>query len=398
MWRPGWGWTAAAWLAWSGLATGLGVYAFFHPVSHTVYPIYATAARLWWTGQDIYHPAVEFYRYSPLFAITLTPIALLPDAWGGALWKALNCLGFAAALAVWARHALPARLSRDQLAALLLLAVPLSLHSAYIGQANLTMLSLLLLGLAAAANGRWNWAAGCLAGATLIKGYPLALALVLMALYLRRLPLRFLAALALGLLLPFATQWPEVVAGQYANWFAHLRESTGILRERLRSIDHLFVLYGRPLPPGVFAQLGVIAGAVVPALAALEARWAPDRRALLTRVWLLFSAWAVLFGPATESCTYVVMAPAIAWAVVDAYLRPTWPVTRLLLVASLLMMGPLVTDLFGPAVRAFANYHGSQAVGALLFLAHLLAQTGRRPGQTASAEPAPGSEPLRPAA
>ena len=42
--------------------------------------------------------------------------------------------------------------------------------------------------------------------ATLIKGYPLALALLLAGLYPRRFPLRYLAALAAGLLLPFARE------------------------------------------------------------------------------------------------------------------------------------------------------------------------------------------------
>ena len=37
-------------------------------------------------------------------------------------------------------------------------------------------------------------------------------------------------------------------------------------------------------------------------------------------------------------------------------------------------MGPLVTDLFGPTIRNFANEHGSQPVGALLFLAYLVAE------------------------
>lgn len=372
---PGWGWTAAACLVWGGLAAGFAVYAFFHPASHTVYNVYAPAARLWWAGQDIYVPTVEHYRYSPLFAVAITPFALLPDSWGGALWKALNCVGFAAALVFWARRVLPARLSPSEQAVLLLLALPLSLHSMYIGQANLTMLSLLLVGLAAAGRDRWNWAAGCLAGATLIKGYPLALALILVGLYPRRFTLRFLAFLIIGLLLPFLTQWPSVVAAQYASWLQHLGASTEIMRERLRSIDHLFVLYDRPLSPAVFALIGLVAGLAVLALAWLEARRSAEGRELLTRVCLLFAGWVVLFGPATEACTYVVMAPAIGWALVEVYRRPAWRVTRLLLIACLLMMEPLGTDLFGPAVRTFANAHGCQPIGALLFLGYLLAQT-----------------------
>jgi hypothetical protein len=373
-----WTWTKAAWLVWGAVLLVVAVHGFYHPQTHTVYPVYALASRLWWAGENIYVPTIEHYRYSPLFAVAMTPLALLPDCWGVALWKVLNCLIYAAALGVWARRVLPVALSRTELAWMFLLALPLSLHSMYIGQANLLMIAALLFGLAAAAKERWNLAAGFLAAATLVKGYPLALALVLMALYPRRFGLRYLAALALGLLLPFLTHRPTVVAGQYAAWLSHIQDSTGIMRERQRAVDYLFRIWDYPLSQLRFAALELLGGAAVLGLAWFQ-RWrSGDPRELFTRIGLLFSVWVALVGPATESCTYVVMAPAIAWALVDAFQRRTWTVTKVWLVASLLLMGPLVTDLFGPTIRNYANEHGSQPIGALLFLGYLLAQTWRR--------------------
>jgi hypothetical protein len=40
----------------------------------------------------------------------------------------------------------------------------------------------------------------------------------------------------------------------------------------------------------------------------------------------LTCGWMVLLGPATESCTYVLFAPAMAWVVLEAYLVavPAW--------------------------------------------------------------------------
>src|SRR5437868_7046915 len=122
-------WLAFAWLAWAGLAMGLAVLAFFHPYAHTVYPIYAPAARRSWTGEDIYVRLLDYYRYSPLFAIFITPFTLLRDGWGGSLWKAFNIAVYAAGVGAACRHLLPARLTRNQRAALWLLALPLSLHS-----------------------------------------------------------------------------------------------------------------------------------------------------------------------------------------------------------------------------------------------------------------------------
>ena len=66
----------------------------------------------------------------------------------------------------------------------------------------------------------------------------------------REFSLRFLVALAVGLALPFAAQSPAMAASQTASWFAHLADSArGFLRERLRSVDHLFAVYGVELAP-----------------------------------------------------------------------------------------------------------------------------------------------------
>jgi hypothetical protein len=388
-WKRG-DWLAFAWLTWAVLAAVFAVIAFFHPYAHTVYPIYAPAARRWWTGEDIYVRLLDYYRYSPLFAILITPFTLLPDCWGGSLWKAFNIGVYAAGLGAACRHLLPARLTRNQRAAVWLLALPLSFHSMYNGQANLIMLGTILLGLSAGARGQWNRAALWVALSTLVKGYPLALALVLCALYFRQFALRYILFLAVGLLLPFATQPPDVVAQQYASWVRHLGASTTLMRERLRSLDHLLDVSGFPISPRTFNLLEVVGGAGVLGVCLLWARRLADPRALLTRVYLLFATWVGLLGPATETCSYIILGPAIAWAVVETFARRGNLGRRALLLASLFLMGPSVTDLVGPTLRRFFCDHAAQPLGAVLFLAHLLTQ-GTRPA-------APGVEEARPAA
>ena len=108
----------------------------------------------------------------------MTGWALLPDSWGGALWRIFNGLLYAAGLSAWARRALPEGCSPSQRMALFLLVLPLSVHSMHNGQANVVMLAALLLGLTAASAENWNRAAGWFAFAALIKGYPLALGLL----------------------------------------------------------------------------------------------------------------------------------------------------------------------------------------------------------------------------
>ncbi|HET6882208.1 MAG TPA: glycosyltransferase family 87 protein [Pirellulales bacterium] len=370
-------WPVLARNTWLAVIVGLAIHAFCLPFSHSVFDVYRLAAEHWLSGDDMYVPAREHYRYSPLFAVSLAPLALLPDGASAAAWKLLNCGVFAWGLYAWARRLCP-QLSRNQAAAVLLLALPLALHSLYNSQANLMMLGSLLLGLAAAGENKWNQAALWVAWATLIKGYPLALAMVLVVLFPWQFAARYFVSLTAGLLLPFAAQRPAVVLMQYQSWWHHLRDSTEIMRERLRSIDQLFVVYSQPISQNTFALVGLLAGAAVMVICLSISRRIADRREVAFRTILWFSLWVVLFGPATESCTYVVAAPAVSWAVVEAWRRRSPWVERAILVGSLLMMGPMVTDMFGQTIRNFSNEHGSQPIGGLVLLAWLAIEWRRR--------------------
>jgi hypothetical protein len=394
-----WDWATIALFTWCGLTLGLAVFGFLYPWSHTVFDIYARAGRDWWAGRDMYtgHDTA-YYRYSPLFALSVSPLAALTESWGNALWRIVNCLLYAAGLYAWGRRSLAQPGGYARLSQFFLLVLPLSLPSMYNSQANLFMLGSVLLGLAAAMDGHWNWAAVWLALATLVKGYPLALALILAGIYPQRFALRYLAALAGGLLLPFATQHPATVWSQYASWWNHLRDSTFIMRERLRSLDHLFSIYGYSLSPRAFLMLQLIAGAIVFTLCRYSAARSEDVRRHLSLAFLGFATWVVLFGPATESCTYVVVAPAIAWALLDSRDRPRNMLVRSLLIVSLLLMGPFTTDMVGSALRNFANEHGSQPIGALLFLICQLIRFARPAASPSREELAPQEASLSAAA
>src|SRR5262245_51128286 len=246
--------------SWSAVAIVLGVHAHYYPLPHTVYNIYSEATHRWWAGRDLYVRGADFYRYSPLFAIAVTPFAFLPDPWGCPLWKIANLGLYLLALSSFLRHCAWPDSSVTEKASFFLLVLLGSLHSLYIGQANLLMLAMILLAMAAAAEGRWTQAALGIALATLIKGYPIALALLMAVHYRRRFGPRYVLALVGGLAAPFLFQSPAVVLGQYQSWFRHLRDSTQIMRERLRSIDHLLLVSGHPIEPNTFAVLGIAGG------------------------------------------------------------------------------------------------------------------------------------------
>lgn len=366
-------WPSVAVGVWVHLSLGLAVFAYFHPMTHSVYGVYERAARNWWSGVDLYQSETDdYFRYSPLFAITTLPFAWLPMSWGGALWRLFNYGLYAAGLWSWVRHVGSRSWSSSQVAGLFLLVLPLSFASMQNGQANLLMLGSLLLATSAAAQERWTASAGWLAAATLIKGYPLALAMLLSALYPRRFAGRFLLWMALGLGLPFLAQTPSFVRGQYASWLSHLSASTVIMRERVRSVDHLFWLTEHPLTSRELFALQALSGLGVLVVCGMVYWRTTEPRARLLVVSVLFMTWVILFGPATEACTYVVIAPALAWSLLDA-----WPgaaqLPRWLLCTAFLLMGPATTDLVGSTLRNFANEHGSQPIGALVYLGTMLA-------------------------
>jgi hypothetical protein len=78
----------------------------------------------------------------------------------------------------------------------------------------------------------------------------------------------------------------------------------------------------------------------------------------------LGTCWMMLCGPATESSTYVLLAPALAWAVLNAGREP-WPLRAL----PALAWGLLVTCVLAGLFRNTARFHalGLQPLAALLF-------------------------------
>jgi hypothetical protein len=104
------------------------------------------------------------------------------------------------------------------------------------------------------------------------------------------------------------------------------------------------------LPISFLFYRGIQVGlAAVVVLLGLAGRWVgwPSRR-LHTMLFGLGIGWMVLCGPATESCTYILMAPILAWAVLEAWLepRPFW--SRMIPWCSLCLFGLTQTGSWFP--------------------------------------------------
>jgi hypothetical protein len=339
------------------------------PRKRSLVPTFAAAGADWLAGVDAYRAQgraadLDLYRYPPPTSALLVPWALLPDAVAGVLWRLLCAAALLVAFAWWQRVALPSELSMRQRAALFLLALPLAVASLNNGQANVWLLALLLASGAALAVRRYWLSALFVALAAAIKVYPLAFGLLPALVWPRRYGLPLLLSLAGVAVLPFLTHSPAFVVDQYAAWLrlVNTDDRTQIhLAVAYRDLWLLIRVLGLPVSREVYqlVQLGVAGACAAACLAARLRGWDEVRlaRAALT----LATGWMVLCGPATESCTFILVAPALAWELIAA---GGWRRLMLILSATLYFVG-----VAAGAVPNTPHIHalGIQPLASLLF-------------------------------
>jgi hypothetical protein len=368
-------------VVWAVLLGVIVVRGYVSPNAHNCYHYYVRAGRAWLHGEDMYLQTCDTSRYSPLVNAGFAPLALLPDWLGADVWRLVNAAAFLGGLYWWLRVYTPPPWTATHRALVFLLVIPLALGNINSSQANPLLLGLMLAGTAAAGRERWNWAAVFVAGACLLKVYPLALALLLIALYPRRFTLRVLIALAAGILLPFVLQNPWYVGRQYGNWWTNLcidDRSQWPLAAGYRDLWLLIRAYNLPVARSRYMALQLLVAGIVGAMCLLS-RWRARRPRLevLNTALGLAVCWMTLCGPATEGATYVLIAPTLVWAVAESWLR-LWPVwIRVVLLASAgFFLVAVAAGMSGDAAEFTA--WGPHPLGGLLLLLALLAEQGRR--------------------
>ncbi len=104
-----------------------------------------------------------------------------------------------------------------------------------------------------------------------------------------------------------------------------------------------------PLPRPLYLplQLTMAAGVAAVVLAGRLRRWPPAE--LLRRLFDLGCCWMILFGPATENSTYILVAPTCAFAVWDAFAqrRPVWTRAMAVAIVCIFAGSTLITALPG---------------------------------------------------
>jgi hypothetical protein len=302
---------------WIAALAFVAVHVWLKPESNTLYKVFHSGGERWLKGQNLY-PKVDEYIYSPFAAAFFAPFALLPDAIAGILWRALSMAAYLGAFAKWLKglKTRPAT-SSTRIAFAWILLLPLSVGDIYNGQANPLVIGLLMFAILACRSEQWFLAAFSVGFATYFKVYPIAIGLLLAVLHPRKFPLRLLFALAAIFALSLILQRPSYALQQYPAWIASLRLDPrrtqnyfGLYRDFWLLLRVLRV----PISVQGWALLQAASGiAVAACLFTIQRRGASTDK-LDFLLLSLGTCWMLLFGPATESSTYVILAPPLILA------------------------------------------------------------------------------------
>jgi hypothetical protein len=303
---------AALWLA--AVAVIL-IHVWLRPESNTLYKVFRAGGARWLHSENLY-PKVDEYIYSPFAAAFFAPFALLPDRVAGIAWRVLSLAAYAGAFAAWLRESRAAPGERVALAWVLLL--PLSLGDIFNGQANPLVIGLLMLAVLACRREQWMVAAFCVAVAAYFKVYPLAIGMLLGVAHPRRFPWRLALALAAIFGLSLILQRPAYALEQYGNWVRSLGKDprrTLNYYGTYRDFWLLLRLLRVPVSLQGWAGLQALSGAALAAYLYLARRRGASADMVDFLLMTLGACWMLLFGPATESATYVILAPPLmlAW-------------------------------------------------------------------------------------
>jgi hypothetical protein len=336
-------WNIGALVVWIIVFLGLAMRTLANPHRATTFTVYRLAGTHWLGAQHLYGDWRGFV-YSPLAAVFFAPFGLPPPGWGNLCWTWLNAAIFLLGVYALLRSDIYPGIKPRYHGIVYLLLVPLVLGNLDTGQANPIVIGLVLLAVAAAPAERWSVAALCVAFATYLKIYPLAVGLILLLMAPRRLGWRLLLALLVLGFLPFLFQHWSYVSQQYHEWISTRSADDRRLypiKDVPLDLWFLLVRFGHlPIPGFAYSAFQVLSGGAIAffCLAGVWRNWPKER--LLAGILAFVCIWMTLCGPATELQTYVLLAPAAVLTVVDAVFgsRPLWLRIGLLLVYLLMVL------------------------------------------------------------
>lgn len=317
---------------------------------HSVYPNYSGAATRWVEGRPVYTIARDYnYRYSPIVTVLFAAFLPLGDSVAGAIWCLANGIALVIATWIWMDRGAPRAIPPPARGLVLLLMLPLAIGNIASLQVNPLVIAMLLLAMVAFEHRGWTWAAALIAGAFFFKIYPLALGMLLILVRPREMSWRLIAAILIGLLLPYLFQHPHYVTDQYRGLLHYLiGEDRGSIDtiEAYRDVQFILRDLGLPIDLQAYRLIELAMAAVIALTCfwAARARWNPAVLGFL--ILSLSLGWMTALGPATEALTYVLLAPLVCWLMVARQTArgrvPWW----IYLIVYVLLLYPVFSGLF----------------------------------------------------
>ena len=339
--------------------------------SHDVFVTYYDAGRKWIESQPLYSYTRGFV-YSPLIAAFFVLFSWLPLSLGALLWRLINAAVFVGAIFWWLRAEILERMPKSSTWLVFLLILPLSLGNFNNGQINPLTIGLSMIAILGAFYRRWTLSAIFLGVSAYLKIYPLSIGLLLVLVYPRALGWRLALTLILMGALPFILQHPNYVLEQYQRWFSSRAADDRRMNMDIAPRDFAMILkvFQINLSTSVFLVVQILAGAGAAAVCLIGRlrKWSEER--LLIFVFTLGTCWMLLFGPATEDATYAMIAPALSFALVQAFsqITPSWMRVLICLSYGLLLAGLILNAFFGLKKNPYSM--SVQPFGALIFAAY----------------------------
>ncbi len=360
-------------VAWLAALAGIIIHRLGPHHGRSTLEVYVLAGQHWLNGEYLYGDWRGFV-YSPLAAVFFALLALPPLPLAGLCWLALNSAALLCGLHAVLRARLFPAIERRHFAAVFLLILPLAIGNLDVMQANPLVAGLILFAFASAAAAKWSTSAASIALATYLKIYPIAAGMLLCVIAPRRMGWRLLLFLAALGLTVFAMQHPHYVAAQYRAWAeTRLADNRASYSEKDAPLDLWYILTRTahlPLQFAWYRALEIAAGAGIALFNLVGARRGWPQTRLLAGSFVLVSIWMTLLGPATESYTYILLAPAAALCLVNAFAaRQPLPMRAAASAAYLLLLAAVARNSFAPHFHP-AWMLAAQPLGAAALLAY----------------------------
>lgn len=310
-----------------------------------VFEVFRTAWLNLKEGRDLYSGGpghLDFFKYSPTFALLFAPFAIVPFGVGVLFWNAVN-----AGALYWG---LGRVLTPDQAFAARAIVFMDTIGAMQNAQSNALVAGLMILAFAELERRQEFRASLAIVCGALIKIFPIVAA-VFAIFRPWRLPRFALWSIALALVLvvaPLVVLSPAELANQYRSWMAIQRIDA--LTRGFSVMEQLHIWFGVNWPNWPVQLAGVL---ILLAPLIRLSYWGHLRfRQLLLASVLMF---CVLFNHKAESPTFVVAVAGVAiWFVVSARDRRAWTVLALVLVGTVLSASEAMPEALQE--RFFAPY------------------------------------------